>query len=447
MTPPSEKKLNRLSPNILKYGIPRQLIRDYDGKKFEGYRESCDRCGSRHVQRFGFEDRVYATVIQPSGFHDVTVHVRRYRCAECHHVMVCDEELFYPNINYGKGIVDACLYLTSSNPYNRVENMMLDHGIQVDTQSIRRYAIRFGKDASEHAPLKAMGSKVDFGANLVKVIFEKDDAKEVKSEHPDEKHDAVADETYPPVKGAKGALREENRVKASIGERQKERFGDSFTLAASYLHNLHCYASLICTRAPFNSILAGALIGPLHGCDYILSDGSRAYNGLVDERCLWHFMKRFFNKSDAGLMRMKRKKMLPQIVSEHMREIYSVAREEYLRYLMEKYPSLVRLDDDGSCRFLGATTTNAMEGGNWRIKYELRVPYKDVESAFGRSLLIALKDSLYTFRHGRAEESFAHMNGVFTYSRIMGDDRPINEGEEPTPLLQPPIPTPVVTAS
>jgi hypothetical protein len=45
-------------------------------------------------------------------------------------------------------------------------------------------------------------------------------------------------------------------------------------------------------------------------------------------------------------------------------------------------------------------------------------------------MLIALKDSLYTFRHGRPEESFAHVNGVFSYSSIMRD--------QITPELEPP---------
>src|ERR1700730_17076741 len=172
MASPSPKKLSRLSPNILKYGIPKQLIRDYDEKVFEGYRDRCDRCGSDHVTKFGFKTRTYATVIQPSGFCDVNVHVRRWRCAECHHVMVCDEELFYPHCNYGRGIVDTYLFLASSNPYNRVENILMDYyGVQVDIQSIRRYSINFGKNAAKSAPLKFMGQDAELGANLVKILF------------------------------------------------------------------------------------------------------------------------------------------------------------------------------------------------------------------------------------------------------------------------------------
>ena len=226
---------------------------------------------------------------------------------------------------------------------------------------------------------------------------------------------------------------EENRTRKVLGEKQEERFGNSFTLASSYLHNLKCFASLIVSLGPFNQILAEALLRVLKGCDYVLSDGSSIYNGLVDERCLWHFMKNFFNKMDDGLMALKDAKMFPWMISEHMHDIYSIAKEEYVAYLMEKYPRLVEVMKDGSMRFVGATTTNSMEGGNWRVKNELRVPYLLPESIFARSLLIELRDSLYTFRHGQPEESFAHEKGVFSYSRIMRDEGA--DGVSPHPRL------------
>ncbi len=66
------------------------------------------------------------------------------------------------------------------------------------------------------------------------------------------------------------------------------------------------------------------------------------------------------------------------------------------------------------------------------------------ESIFARSMLIELKDSLYTFRHGRPEESFAHKNGVFSYSRVMGmmtnDQVTIGEGVGP-PVVELPLMT------
>ncbi|MDG6994692.1 MAG: hypothetical protein JRN52_02110 [Nitrososphaerota archaeon] len=92
-------------------------------------------------------------------------------------------------------------------------------------------------------------------------------------------------------------------------------------------------------------------------------------------------MKNFFNKNDVGLARMRKDKMLPDVIAEYMHDVYSFAREEYVNYLTQKYPDLVAGES-----FLGATTTNSMEGGNWRIKYELRVPYEVAESIFARSI-------------------------------------------------------------
>ena len=149
---------------------------------------------------------------------------------------VCEEEAFYPGISYGKGIVDACVFLVSSNPYNRVENIMVDYGIQVDIQSIRRYAIRFGREARKHAHLKVMGQRIDLGANLLKIIFGRYDVKDLKKGRPKEDgqkkcYDSMMDETHPPVKGSKEAHARNNRLRKALGQKPG-RFGESFTLAS-----------------------------------------------------------------------------------------------------------------------------------------------------------------------------------------------------------------------
>ena len=67
----------------------------------------------------------------------------------------------------------------------------------------------------------------------------------------------------------------------------------------------------------------------------------------------------------------------------------------------------------------GLSTTNAMEGGNFRIKWNLRVPYSNLQVCGGRVILGAIYDSVYTFRNGRPCESFAHKHSTFTYADIM----------------------------
>ena len=103
-------------------------------------------------------------------------------------------------------------------------------------------------------------------------------------------------------------------------------------------------------------------------------------------------------------------------MQQNLQDIYAFAKGEYGGWLKETYPNLV---DGQTGEYVGAMTTNSMEGGNWRLKYELRAAYQNDESIEARCLLIALRDSMKTFRNGRPEASFAAMNSEFGYSRIM----------------------------
>ena len=39
--------------------------------------------------------------------------------------------------------VDLCVALAASNPYNRVESILMQYGIQVDRDTVKRYALAF----------------------------------------------------------------------------------------------------------------------------------------------------------------------------------------------------------------------------------------------------------------------------------------------------------------
>jgi len=60
-----------------------------------------------------------------------------------------------------------------------------------------------------------------------------------------------------------------------------------------------------------------------------------------------------------------------------------------------------------------------VEGGNWRIKYAVRVPHKRSDSAAGRSILAAVKDSIFTLRNGKVRESVANRVGFFSFGKVM----------------------------
>jgi hypothetical protein len=207
---------------------------------------------------------------------------------------------------------------------------------------------------------------------------------------------------------------EENIVKYN-------KFPSSFTLAVAYISTLKFYVSIICTKMSFNSLLASALFGPLHGVVCALTDGSPIYNHLADDRCLFHYMMNFFKK-DPGLENLRRGKPPPVasiLAAEYMHDICELVRAEYLSHLMAKHPELVVKDEDGELKYVGPTTTSALEGANHRLKYELRVPYKEQDTFFGRAILAAVKDSMYVFRNGQPEVSFAHMHSSFTFSSVM----------------------------
>jgi hypothetical protein len=72
-------------------------------------------------------------------------------------------------------------------------------------------------------------------------------------------------------------------------------------------------------------------------------------------------MKNFFFDVDPFVQGGAKKKdgIPPWVLSAHMHDIYSFAEEEYEGWLKERYPNLV---DSESGEFIGAMTTNAMEG-------------------------------------------------------------------------------------
>lgn len=105
-----------------------------------------------------------------------------------------------------------------------------------------------------------------------------------------------------------------------------------------------------------------------------------------------------------------------------MDEIDEYAKAKYQDLLKSTLEDLKRMhpeyfDKDGS--FNGHLTSNCMEGGNWRMKYAVRVAHERADSSTGKSILAAIKDSIFTLRGGKVKESLANVVGVFTFGRIM----------------------------
>jgi rubredoxin len=415
LKPPKRKVLPSSAPDVLKRLIPEALAMKYSGMVYDGARP-CPKCGCEDVTRYDMADRTLCTTIVDGSFRPIGVQVKRFECSSCGNVFE-GESPFYDRCNNGAPIVDLCLALAASNPYNRVESILMQYGIQVDKDTIRNYAMRFRDRAMDYAGIPVMDD-AKIGVNVLKILFDVENVEELRKRYPG-KYDALMDETYPRAKGAKKALVEQRYAKRVTGERRRQpRFPDSFTLVSSYLDNLKCFASVSCRGSPFNGIVAGALARPLGGADAIITDGSECYGGIRDYRCLFHRMGNFFAIDPflQSLKQSKEKLIPPWVVSSYMQDLYAFAKEEYERWLKENYPSLV---DGQTGEYVGAMTTNSMEGGNWRLKYELRAAYRTDEGIEARCLLAALRDSMKTFRSGKPEMSFAAMNSKFEYGMVM----------------------------
>jgi hypothetical protein len=409
MMMPHLKKTNKTVPNIFVKAFQQALILEYDGKIFDAL-SRCPKCKSKKVVRFDKVAKTVCKVITDEGFKDIKVDIKRYKCRSCNCVSNA-ESPFYPSCSYGKPLVDLILFLSAKNPYNRVESIMLNYGIQVDRDTVKNYTKHFKKRIAKLAGIKMFDE--DIGVNLLKAFFNVNNVQELKKKYPQIKGiESVSDEVYPAKKGAKEALKEENKVRRLLGEDEK-KYPDGFTVAVSYLPAIKSYASLIVNENPFNSLFAKLLGLPLLGADYNLTDGHRAYTDFSEhEGCLVH-KSRNLAKKDKVLKKLE-KSALPGEIKEYLHQKYLEMKKEVLRMMGEKHPHFIHDND-----FKGALTTNAIEGGNWRIRFELRTPYKNINSISARTILITIMDSVYNFRGGKPNESFAHANSSFSFENVM----------------------------
>ncbi len=409
MRNPKPKKLHNLSPELMKTAFQNAIRAEYQNKVYEEH-GSCPECGNEKSCIYDKREKIFCRLITVNGFEDIKVIIVTRQCSKCKHFFY-SESPFYPNCSYGKPLVDFILFLAAKNPYNRVENIMMNFGIQMDRDTVKNYAKRFKDKVLKTAGLKMFDK--DMGINFLKMFFNVNNVKELKEKYPElKKVESVSDETYAAKKGAKKVLKEENKKRKIKGEKEN-KYPDSFTLSASYLPAIKSYAALIATEAAFSSMFSRLLQSVMEGSDYNLTDGNPSYNDLPNhERCLFHKSKNLAKK-DAVLKKLQQS-ALPEEVKAYLSKKYHELEEEALKMLKEKYPQLL---DKGY--FTGALTTNAMEGGNWRIKYEMRTPYFNIQSITARAILIAILDSSYNFRYGKPNESFVHINSQFGFENAM----------------------------
>jgi len=420
----TKKELDALAPLPLIRSI-HDGIRSYEGTRLAEPRP-CPDCGNTDYHKHDTRTRIFAVLITEDGFEEVPVTVQRYWCKDCEKPVDADmSELFYEECLYGKPIVDLCLYHSAQNPFNRVERILHTHyGIQVDRDTIQRYAELFADRIQDRHGVTVAGESLSI--NFLSALFGTETVHEFRTEYTDELTEeeitglvGVADETYPAKKGAKKALREENARRNARGEAKKP-YPEGFCLASAYLPQVGCFAGLQCREADFAWLLAATLVNPLEGVNYWIADGEPSYNGTIPnkEGCLVHEVRQLV-RSDEHVAALRERGDLEEL-HRYLEELYQGEWEDRAEALGEQYPAFWDAETE---TFTGPMTTNAIEGGNWRLKHELRTPYARCQGARARTTLVAIQDSMYVFRNGGPEMSFAHRVSDFSYEDVMGQSR------------------------
>jgi hypothetical protein len=112
---------------------------------------------------------------------------------------------------------------------------------------------------------------------------------------------------------------------------------------------------------------------PLSGVTYCVTDDEDCYNDTFDGRvkCLFHRLRtraRSDERVDTVAEEGRREELETYLETEYT-ELYETEVDD----LKDEYPSFW---DEKREEFTGPVTTNAIEGGNWRLKDKLGVPYR-----------------------------------------------------------------------
>lgn len=424
----------------------------YDGRVYDDFPGRCQHCGSGNCVKNGRDDPLFAKLISPKGnFVDVTVLLQKYICRDCGGTYT-SQGPFYKGAMYGGPIVDIALSLAMEHPAYAAERMLTNFGIQVSTDAILDYVRLFADRAKRLAPLIEGQGEGLYAINMLKVLFGVDNARELKEKLPQVSLESLTDETYPRKKGAVKKIMDEvldgrKRVvhRGTKGDMVvdgdgKASFPESFTLALSYLPGADAYASLICTSGSFNQMLADILFRALEGSSFNMTDGSHSYNGVKNHVLDPVHRTRTELKHDPKFTSLKKGlteagKKVREAKSEEEKRRAADGRkekvEEVSRYAKAKYQEVLKstieqvrtehpgmFDADGN--FKGrAITSNGAEGANSRVKYAVRVPYARIDSAAGKGVLAAIRDSISTIRAGVSVESIANAAGAFSFARVM----------------------------
>ncbi|NIQ06019.1 MAG: hypothetical protein GWO20_09935 [Candidatus Korarchaeota archaeon] len=146
--------------------IVKTLLLGFDGKTFEAP-GSCPQCQCENAYAVGYNEKILAIIIEGGNFKKIKVKVKRFRCKECGEHYYASDTPFYPQCDYGKMIVDLCLYLAEKQRPPTVENTLKNLGLQIDRDTVARYTRLFperGKQLRSRLP--------GIEADLLRILIE-----------------------------------------------------------------------------------------------------------------------------------------------------------------------------------------------------------------------------------------------------------------------------------
>jgi hypothetical protein len=101
-------------------------------------RDACPACGGK-LSGYDTKKKQFAVMLEGDNLHAVHVFVKRFSCRQCHAVCFADEP-FYPDTRIGSPLVDLCITLAATMPFNRAAAYLENLGIGIDRGTVRNYA-------------------------------------------------------------------------------------------------------------------------------------------------------------------------------------------------------------------------------------------------------------------------------------------------------------------
>lgn len=111
-------------------------LRGMEGIRFENL-DRCPHCGGK-LRGYDFKKKHFACILSEGEPHYIDVAVKRFFCKECGRLSYAHEP-FYPGTRIGIPVVDLCISLGSTMPFNRVSGILEQMNVVVDRGTVRNY--------------------------------------------------------------------------------------------------------------------------------------------------------------------------------------------------------------------------------------------------------------------------------------------------------------------